>query len=199
MRQSPRLFLFVLIVVLAVSPVMAGAGNANFFLGQRQIDTGEDDTDDIEDQPAFGVSVDFQTGSLPFSWFAGLYASAKEEDIDLGGGIDASVTVELAEISFGLGKVWQLDKTRPFVHGGVSLTRLDFEVDIDPPFSGRGFDDDDQARALYGEGGVYWRLGDAFNIGLAGRILLGTEYEFEGESLQADYVQGGLILGWGWD
>lgn len=196
MRKTIRLLSWCLVLVLAATPALAGPGNANFLLGNRQIDTGKEDAQDIEDQPVFGASVDFKTGILPFSWFLGAYASAKEEDVDLGSGGRATVTAALAEVSFGVGKVWKLAVVRPFVHGGVAATALKIEFDVD---GGGSEDISDNSGAVYGEGGVYWRLGDSFNIGVAGRLLLGTDYDFEGESIEADYAQGGLILGWGWD
>ena len=190
MHKTIRMFAWVLILALAATPALAGPGNANFFIGQRWIDSGEDELEDVEDQPAFGVSVDFQTGDLPFSWFAGLYASAKEEDV----ASNVTLTAGVAELSFGLGKVWNSSNTRPFVHGGVTYTSL--EIELDTP--GGDFDEDDQSPAIYGEGGVYWRIGEAFNIGLGGRFIVGTDYEIDGVSLEADYLQAGLILGWGW-
>jgi hypothetical protein len=189
-----------LALLLVASPALAGPGNANFLLGQRSLDTGEDDTEDIEEQPVFGVSVDFNPSDWPISWVIGFYVSSEEEDFDFGGGFEGTATASLAELSFGVLKGWEVGggNTRPFVGGGLTAVSVTLELEFDP--SGLpDIDEDDTSPALYGEGGVYWRVGSAFNIGVGGRIVLGTDFDIEGESFEADYIQGGLILGWGWD
>lgn len=198
MHRTTRLLAWPLALCLAAAPTLAGAGNANFFLGGRYIDTRDQDTEVIEHQGAFGASVDFQTGDLPFSWFAGLYASSRAED-DRFDDLDATVTADLVDASFGIGKIWTLGNVRPFIHGGVAAAWLNVELDIDRPGGENFVDLEDQSGAIYGEGGVTWRLGAAFNIGVAGRILWGTDYDFPKRTPDSNYVQGGLILGWGWN
>jgi hypothetical protein len=189
----------VLALLLVATPALAGGGNANFLLGQRSLDTGEDEAEDIEEQPVFGVSVDFNPSDWPISWAIGFYVSTEEEDFDFGGGFSGTATASLAELSFGVLKGWEVGggNTRPFVGGGLTAVMVTLELDVDG--SSAGFDEDDTSPALYGEGGVYWRVGSAFNIGVGGRIVLGTDFEIDGDSFEADYIQGGLILGWGWD
>lgn len=181
------------VLVSASAPALAG-GNANFVFGARAVDTGEDDLSDVEDQGAFGVNVDFRTGDLPFSWVIGFHASGKEDDLSCCGG-SGEVTLDLAEVSFGLGWSWEVGNARPYVGGG--LTGLSASVELDLP--GFDFDKDDQSGAIYGDGGVYWRLGDRFNLGVGGRVVYGTDLEIEGRSFDADYAQVHGVVGWGWD
>jgi len=193
MQKLLKLFVIALATVMVVTPALA-SGNANFVVGPRNIDTGEDDFDEIEDQTAFGVNVDFKTGNLPFSWVVGLHISAEEEDVDLGGAT-GDVTASLAELSFGLGWIWETGSARPYVGGGVTYLSASLDVDIGPV----EFDEDDQSPALYADGGIYWRLGEVFNLGVGARIVEGSDFDFEGESFEADYQQVHLLFGWGWD
>ena len=57
--------------------------------------------------------------------------------------------------------------------------------------------DDDTTVGVYVNGGVYWRLGKRFNIGIDGRIVTGTSIELFGARGDANYGQLGLILGFG--
>ncbi len=198
MQKTLKLLVISLAVVLAVTPALA-SGNANFVIGQRSIDTGQDDLDDVEDQPAFGVNVDFNTGDLPFSWVIGLHASTKDDTVNLGGGASGDVTASLTELSFGLGWMWGKEKMHPYVGGGLTYVQASVELDISGPGSSFSFDEDDQSPALYVDGGIYWRLGSAFNLGVGARIVEGTDFEVNGDSFDADYMQGHVVLGWGWD
>jgi hypothetical protein len=82
----------------------------------------------------------------------------------------------------------------PFVVGGLAFVLATAEVQS-------GFwwvDDDDSSGAVYAQGGIFWRLGRRFNIGVDARLLTGSEIELFGEKGDADYFQFGLLLGFGW-
>jgi len=171
-------------------PAWAG-GNANFVLGWRGLD--EDYWSPVEDQAVVGVTVDFGKEGWPVFLEAGLQGSAGDDNVlDIG---DVSVTGSVGELSFGVNKTWQpAGNIRPFIGGGLASVTATYEVDT---FLG-DVDDDDTSLGVYLHGGVFWRLGKRFNIGVDGRILAGTDITLFGADGDADYAQLGLVLGWGW-
>jgi len=83
------------------------------------------------------------------------------------------------ELDFGVRKVWEKGALRPYFGGGLGLVTGAREVDT-------GFgtvDDDDTALGIWIGGGIFWRLGSRFNIGLSARYsqasvdLFGVEVE----------------------
>ncbi|HXI03117.1 MAG TPA: hypothetical protein VNI57_08060, partial [Candidatus Saccharimonadales bacterium] len=93
-------------------------------------------------------------------------------------------------------------RTRFYIGGGASGVGLVTEVNEENP-ARRTFDDNARSFGGYVEGGVYWRTGSRFNVGIQARGLLGTDAMIDFSGLihsegDMDYVQGGLILGWGW-
>lgn len=198
MQKPLKLLVMAVALVVAATPALA-SGNANFFLGQRALQTDLDEFDDLEDQSAFGAQVDFKTGDLPFSWVAGLHLSSKSEDVNFPGGA-GEITVDIAELSFGLGWIFGSKNMHPYVGGGLTLQAG--QVTIEQGSS--EFDEDKTSPGLYVDGGIYWRLGSRFNLGVGARIVGGTDYEVEDsgggeQSFDLDYGQGHIVLGWGWD
>ena len=178
---------FVLAMVAAATPALA-EGNANFVLGGRWLD--EDEWEPVEEQGVFGVTVDFGKESWPINLAAGFMVSGSEEDF---GAVD--IEGSITEFSFGVLKTWKEGTIRPFVGGGLAL--VEAEIEVDGP-GGASASDDDNSGAIYGQGGVYWRIGPRFNIGGDVRVLLGSDVEIGGVDREADYFQIGLLLGWGW-
>lgn len=181
--------------LLVATPALAG-GNANFLLGMRNPTEDRFDhrtVDALQDIPAFGVSVDFRTGNLPINWVVGAYGATKQADQTISGQ-KLTITSTFSELSFGVNKIWSSGKARPHVGGGVTYMKGELEFDQ----NGKSRSRDDKSPAFYAEGGVYWRLGQAFNIGVSGRVVRGTSLTLGGQDLQGDYAQLGLVLGWGW-
>jgi hypothetical protein len=186
-----------LILPLAAAPSLA-AGNANFVLGARAL--GGDPWEEVENQAVFGVTVDFGPASWPVSLAAGYYLStAEEEGIDVAGFTSGDYRGTVAEFSFGVRKTWKLGEgARVYVEGGGSSVLADVQLEG----SSADIEDNDTSVGVYGQGGIFWRIGSAFNIGVDVRALAGTDVELTdfaefGEG-DADYVQIGMILGWGW-
>lgn len=201
-----RFALAVALIALAASvpaPAAAG-GNANFNLGSRGLD--EDFWGGAEEQGVFGVQVDFGPDKWPVSVALGLSGSATENDEfacqfcetpELEGPGLGVRTLTSGVFEFSAGVLWRRRterKTIPYVGGGLAFMAVGQEVS-------RGafkVDDDDSTVGVYVNGGVYWRLGKAFNIGIDARVVTGTSIELFGEKGDANYGQLGLILGWGW-
>ena len=195
MRHHRKLAVALLAAVLFVTPALAG-GNANFLLGLRKPTEDRYDhrtVDALQDIPAFGVSVDFRTGNLPINWVVGAYRASKDADQTISGQ-NVTVTSTFSELSFGVNKIWSSTNMRPHVGGGVTYMKGEIEL----KHNGQSGSQDDKSPAVYAEGGVYWRLGHAFNVGVSGRVVRGTSLKLKGEDFQGDYAQVGLVLGWGW-
>ena len=182
----------------------AAGGNANFILGSRGLDG--DFWGETDSQGVFGVQVDFGPDKWPVKVALGLSVSAAESD-DFGcvfcgiddhdGPILGARSLTSGVFEFSSGVLYQPRKermTRPYVGGGLAFIGAGQEVS-------RGLvvvDDDDTTVGFYVNGGVTWRLGKRFNIGVDARVVTGTSLELFGKKGDANYGQLGLVLGWGW-
>ena len=183
MKRALNVFSLFLALALITTPVLAG-GNVNMALGQRALN--ESDYDPVDQQPFVGATVDFDV-DWPINLAGGLYFSSKDDSIS---GTD--VNASLVEATFGVMKTWEpAGRIRPFVGGGLGIVRV--EAEVDGPFS---MDEDDTGAGLYSEGGVYWKLTPAFNLGVHGRFMTAPGIELAGESFDTSYFQVGLLAGW---
>jgi len=188
--MKPAVLVIALGVVAACCAGAAEAGgNANFVLGARGLD--EDFWSPDEDQGVLGVTVDFGRRGWPIHLAAGTAASGAEEHVSGGG----KFSVGIGELSFGVLKVWEPQgwTLRPYVGGGLAIVSASAELK-----DGSRVEDDDTSAGVYAQGGVFWRIGPKFNIGLDLRVMGGTDITLFGASGDADYGQAGLVLGWGW-
>jgi hypothetical protein len=179
--------------ILLFSSAALADGNMNFVYGQRSLD--QDFWDPTDDQTVFGGTADFGGKNWPVHIAAGYFHS--EDDGTLAtfpilGSVD--LDTELSEWSLGVHKVWKVGMVRPFVGGGISFVSADADVDS---VLGSTSDDDDTT-GVYVQGGVYWRLGEWFNLGFDARLLEGTDLTLFDMDGDADYWQIGALLGFGW-
>lgn len=204
MKRSMILAAAVLTAWMAGSrPAAASSGDVNFVIGERSL-SNKDFWRPNENQTAFGVNVEFGPGTWPIHFVAGTQVSYAQNDFELANTgtptVRGTFKSGLAEASLGLR--WTINRegrTRFYIGGGASGVGIVAEVDV----NGQTLDDNDRSFGGYVEGGVYWRLGSRFNIGVQARGLLGTNtmLDFSGRvhsEGDVDYVQGGLIFGWGW-
>jgi len=173
----------VLVVTGLIGLPASAETNINFFLGQKMLDG---DADPAENQIEFGATTTFGNPEWPVQLAGDLLASA---DSETQGGIEVEVaTVELA---FGVRKIWKKGKVRPFVGGGLAL--ISGVIEFDTPTLNT--DDDDSALGPWIDAGVFWKLGDAFNLGFDVRYssaeidLIGADFKAGGEHV-------GLLAGW---
>ncbi|HKY32259.1 MAG TPA: outer membrane beta-barrel protein [Candidatus Polarisedimenticolia bacterium] len=185
--MSACLALIVALGLAAPATVQAAStGHANFFLGFKMLD--EDDWEPLESQPAFGAEVSWGGDDWPILIATDLLLSADDDD-EFG----ADVEARTAELDLGVRKIWEVDNVRPYVGGGIGL--ISAEVEVETPLG--DVDDDDNAIGLWAGGGVFWRLGERFNLGVSGRWSK-AEVEFAGADVEAGGLSLGLLLGWGW-
>jgi hypothetical protein len=193
MKPTLRSLALIVLIVIAAAPALA-EGNANFLLGMRQLD--EDTWDPLDQQGVFGVTVDFGGADWPIHLETGFYGSSDKEDVfDDTILVEGDLKVDVVEVFFGVNKTWDSSGSiRPFVGGGLASAGASIEVDT--PFG--DVDDDDSSLGAYAHGGVFWRLGQRFNIGFDARFLTGTDLTVFDEDVDVDYLQAGLVLGFGW-
>lgn len=179
--------------VLLLSSAAFAGGDLNFVYGTRSLD--DDAWEPTEDQEVFGATIDFGGAKWPVNIAVGYFSSEDEGELasfPILGAVD--LESELSEWSVGVRKTWKSGSTRPFIGGGVSFLDADAEV-----VSALGSaSDGDDTEGIYVEGGVYWRLGEAFNLGMHARILEGTDVTIFDQDGDADYWQIGALLGFGW-
>ena len=176
-------------IAIAAAPVLA-EGSANFLVGLRQLD--EELWDPLDQQGAFGVTVDFGGAEWPIHLETGFYGSGEQDLFIDNFTLQGDVSANVAELFLGVNKTWEPGGSiRPFVGGGLTTASVNVEIL-------GNVEDDDSSLGAYVHGGVYWRLGKRFNLGLDARILTGTDLTVFDADVDVDYVQGGLILGFGW-
>ena len=177
----------------------AEAGNVNFTLGTRQFT--DSALEPVEEQAVVGVNVEWNQETLPFSLVVGLHRSSDDRNVGAAFRDRVSAELTVVDLSFGIAKIWDKHPhARPFVGGGLSLIHAEAEVS----FFGLTEGDEAVELGLYLDGGIFWRVGKTFNVGITGRYTL-TEVEddvlferlndFEAD---LDSLQVGMILGWGW-
>jgi len=188
MRTPTRLAL--MLILLLVATAAHAGGNANFLLGQRNMndkDTFKQDGLDLSSPTSFGADIDFGGKDWPVNLVAGLHVSA-EQDTDAAG---FDVTVAIADVAFGVNWTIVKDgKVRPYLGAGLSSVGVAVDDDVD--------DDADQSLGYWAHGGVLFRLGSRLNIGLDARILRGTDLTVFDTDFDADYEQYSAFLGFGW-
>jgi len=193
----------VTVVVLAAaaltfSPARADAdGNVNFFLGQKSLDS--DDWDPVDDQLEFGAVMSFGQDDWPVHIAVDVLASVDEETVASGPGTSVTVTGSTFEIAAGVRKVWGKGRTRPYLGAGVAVIGAGFEGDdgfitVDANDAGFGF---------WAGGGIFWRLGKHFNLGLDARysnaeVDLDFGSGFVAQDVSAGGLHYGLLVGFGW-
>lgn len=162
-------------------------GNVNFFLGQKSLDS--DDWGTLDEQGAFGVLVDFRQENWPVSIALDFLGSA-DDTTRLGNTIDGMTT----EFNAGIRKIWEISgsSVRPYLGGGIAF--INAELERTNVFVVK---DDDSGTGLWLNGGIYWTLGQHFNLGLDLRYSEADVTLF-GVNGEAGGGFAGLLLGYHW-
>ncbi len=184
----------ILAVALGLSaPVHAVGGNVQFITGPRFLDDG---WSPVDEQPALAVHFDVG-GGAPIHLDVGLNVSAGREDnvFNPASGDDEDLTVVVIDATVGL--LWYPARgsdVQPFLGGGLAHVRtgLEFDDGFDD------FDDDDSSLGYYLRGGVFWRIGERFNLGVDLRAIRGTDNRLLAFDQDADSEQIGVLFGFAW-
>ena len=182
----------------AFSPAWADAdGHVNFFVGQKSLDGG--DWEPIEDQPEVGAVMSFGQDAWPVHIAVDVLLSGDEETVfdPLFGNV--TLTGSTFEVDAGVRKIWKKGKVLPYLGAGVGVIGAALEVD-DGVVS---VDGNDAGLGFWAGGGVFWRLGSHFNIGLDARYSSAdVDLDFGSGVVAQDVSAGGLhygvLLGFGW-
>ena len=163
-------------------------GNVNFFLGQKSLKS--EDWSPMEDQDAFAVLVDFKQSSWPVSIAIDLLGSS-QESTDYGFNFEGTTS----EFDIGVRKIWETSGTsiRPYIGGGLAFINAEAKVS----YLYASVSDDDTGLGLWLNGGVYWTLGQHFNLGLDLRYSK-AEVTVYDVNVEAGGTSAGLILGYHW-
>jgi hypothetical protein len=201
----------ILALVSPRAPVWAET-NLNFVLGAKLLDP--DDWPVGDNQGSIAFLSTFGPSSWPVQVAIDVLGSGSgstavfypEPGVEVRGNELIHSTFELG---VGVRKIWRTSNARPFVGGGLAVIwgqqEMEFiplpDFDIDghelytfPPLV---LSEDDEAPGVWIDGGIFWRLGTRFNIGLEARYSR-AELSFRAREVQAGGFNLGLILGWGW-
>ncbi len=116
---------------------------------------------------------------------------------------------EIYELDLGILKSWRPGRTRSFIGGGLAVLSIQQDL-ADDDLPGGRIENDDTSLGAFLHGGVVWRLGKAFDLGVESRLVAGTNFtlldvdvvpdvsfEVIRQREDADYVQLNLVVGWG--
>jgi hypothetical protein len=191
-----RWFVSILILwaaAVAAAPLFAAEVNLNVYpFSWRKMG---DSTlwDEVDDQYSLGGMVDFGAKGSALHAVVGLHTGVGAQDFS--NPLINDLLATESELSFGLAGVWHLKNgTCPYVSGGLSFVNAELKVDL----PGGEVSDNDESLGFFVEGGVYWRLGKHFNLGMYGRVLGGTSLTLFGTDGDADYWEFGPMIGWSW-
>jgi len=174
-------------VLVSIPSLSLAKGNANFVIGTRTYDGKNLDLFGVDDQTVVGINVDFGKNDWPITLVIGAFTSSEDNAI-MGFPFELVIT----ELSFGVQKTWdQYSHARPYISGGLSQIKGEFNILLAP-------DNDDSTIAFFVDGGIFWRIGEGFNLGIGGRILLGSDVTFDMLDTDLDYTQINGVIGWGW-
>ena len=222
MRHKCLLLVLALLILLPTTASRSDAkGDINLVFGFKQISDFADlqesinGEDDLGNHFELGAEMTFRGADWPIGIAVDILGSTREDDIYyvtyyLGyNAYDLTLETSTAEIDIGIRKIWELPKkaVRPYIGGGLSLARGEVEVTgvvFDPVALGPEFSVSESVDAMgagfWIGGGVFWRVGQSFNIGLNARYST-AEVEFDElgeEDVDVGGLHGGLLLGWGW-
>lgn len=170
-------------------------GNVNFFIGQKYLNGDwEDDSigADFSTQREFGVLMSFGQTTWPIDMAIDFLTSSADDNIS-----GVKLEGETMELDFGVRKHWGKAKTRPFIGGGLGWVK----GELTGSASGISVSADDSSYGAWIDGGVFWRFGERFNLGLEGRYSMakiepklgGTTFDMEAGGFHL-----GLLIGIGW-
>ena len=184
------------VIVLAAGLLAAGSawadmeGNVQFLVGQRYMD---DFWKPLDRQPLFGVAVDFAPKGSPVH--VALSGSGSAENQTVATPFFGHTNAKAGVFELSAGFVWLPVKkaiARPYLGAGIVTLGAAVNGDWADFFNAT---DTDHSFGFYGNAGIFFKVGDTFNIGIDGRIVRGTKIQFGTATGNADYTQASLLLG----
>lgn len=169
------------------------SGNTHFLIGQTYL---HDFWKPLDEPASFGVEVDFAPSKSPVHVALGFNMAWDSKHLSTPYyGQTGHVGAGFLEFSAGfLYTPVKHGVARPYLGAGV--LRMFAGVGSGSDFWSRS--DTDQSFGFYGNAGIFFKVGDTFNIGLDGRLVRGTKIALGGVDGNADYGQASLLLGFSW-
>jgi hypothetical protein len=168
-------------------------GNVQFLIGQTYLGNF---WQPLDEPASFGLEVDFGPSKslvhVALAWSGSGDSSTVTTPYF---GRTGHVAVGFLEFSAGfLVLPVRHAPVRPYVGGGA----LRMFASTDSGANAWNGGDSDQSFGFYGNAGVYFKVGDHFNIGFDGRIVRGTKIQLVGVEGDADYEQISMLIGFSW-
>jgi len=151
--------------------------------GQRHFTDDDNFWEPNEDQGMFAFEFAEESSARAIGWEVGFAGSGDESTL-----AGTKWTGQTGEIYAGLRKSFGSDSVRPYLGGGLSFLRAQWES--------AGFEDDDTTLAAYGHAGIDFLVSQTFFIGLDVRVLFGSDITIGPLDGDADYNQAALRFGW---
>jgi hypothetical protein len=167
--------------------------NTQLLMGQAWL---QDQWRPIDEPMTFGFEADFGPKTSIVHVALGFNIGWDSEDVATPVlGEIGDVGVGLAEFSAGF-LIHPLKKgqVRPYIGAGIVRTFAGFGTDWDFWTDG----DTDSTFGVYGNAGIFFKVGSVFNFGFDGRIVRGTEIDIAGIETDVDYEQASLLIGFSW-
>jgi opacity protein-like surface antigen len=173
MGDRRRLWLPVIVsLVLLATPAMAGGGDANLWVGKKQISDETLEEQNVDDPTQWGAWI-----SLDFDWPVALaidllISGDDDSRTDTEGNISSTVQtdVDILELDLGVRKFWG-QKARPYVGGGLAIAQADAQVTeqltlgMVPLPAVTLLDNSDTGLGYWLNGGFLYTFGKSFNLG----------------------------------
>jgi len=169
---------------------------SSFFLvhvGGRELE--DDGFYEPVDQPlSFGFDTAHRFSKRsPIGFEAGFSLAADAEDETVMG-TDVDYASVFLEGNVGLRAMFDAGPAHLYVGGGIAFVAADIEID---PDLGLDVSEEDGSTGQYLHGGVLFKAGGSFVLGVEAKILRGTDIEFDGfVDTDADYQEVSFVFGW---
>jgi hypothetical protein len=191
MRRFTVALVFALALLIPRAASAEGmSGNVQFLIGQRYLG---DFWEPLDRPMMFGVEVDFAPESSPVHVALGVSMAGDQQTVTTPF-FGETGEVEDGFFEFSTGFVWLPMKkgfVRPYLGAGIVILGAGVGTNFDFWDAGDG----DHSFGFYGNAGLFFKVGDTFNIGFDGRIVEGTSITLVGQEGDADYTQASLLLG----
>jgi hypothetical protein len=166
------------------------AGDTQFLIGQRWLDDVWQPLDEPSSfgfETSFGPSTSIARVALGFS-----VAYDKADVVTPFFGDTGDVADVFGEFNAGF-QINPVKKgfVRPYLGAGVLRMYGATGTNWD-------FFDGDSSFGFYGNLGIYFKVGEHFNVGFDGRIVGGTDIQIAGRDVNADYTQASILIGFSW-
>lgn len=159
--------------------------------GTRSLDS---DFEPADEHTVLGISIDVRGAEGRASFETGYYYSYGDGSERVGVN---SVDVDSHVHELWMGGRWTFDPwdgpLQPYVGVGLSLLRAEYQTDgLGGSSSNSGW-----AYGVYGHGGLDFRFGDGWGVGIDLRTLYSTPASLQ-EDVPLDYLQATVALSWTW-